>query len=102
MSWDFLNSENEEVKRAFSQISETEKALREAIDNYHSSVMKVRYLTGEGICADPQIPDPAHCRTYGTHGRYLSLLSMDATSSIPNPASARPSSNNMRHVEKPF
>ena len=51
MSWDFLNSENEEVKKAFSRISETEKALREAIDNYHSSVMKVRYLTGEEICA---------------------------------------------------
>ena len=34
MSWDYLNSENEEVKKAFSRISETEKALRKAIDNY--------------------------------------------------------------------
>ena len=51
MSWDYLNSENEEVKKAFSRISETEKALRKAIDNYRPSVMKERYLTGEEVCA---------------------------------------------------
>ena len=51
MSWDFLNSESEEVKKDFSQISETEKALRKAIDNYRPSVMKERYLTGEEVCA---------------------------------------------------
>ena len=33
MSWDFLNSESEEGERAFSQISEKEKALRKALDN---------------------------------------------------------------------
>ena len=51
MSWDYLNSEREDVKRAFSQISETEKALRKALDNYRPSVMKERYLTGEEVCA---------------------------------------------------
>ena len=51
MSWDFLNSESEEVKKVFSQISETEKALRKALDNYRPSVMKERYLTGEEVCA---------------------------------------------------
>ena len=51
MSLDYLNSENEEVKKAFSRISETEKALRKAIDNYRPSVMKERYLTGEEVCA---------------------------------------------------
>lgn len=51
MSWDFLNSESKEVKKAFSQISETEKALRKALDNYRPSVMKERYLTGEEVCA---------------------------------------------------
>ena len=99
MSWDFLNSENEEVKRAFSQISETEKALREAIDNYHSSVMTVRYLTGEEICAYLHIStlhiaeptehtaDTFHCYRWTQHhqsGIRETLL------------------NNMRHVEKPF
>ena len=38
MSWDYLNSESEEVKKAFLQISETEKTLRKAIDNYRPSV----------------------------------------------------------------
>lgn len=42
MSWDYLNSEEEEVvvvvKKAFLQISETEKALRKTIDNYRPSV----------------------------------------------------------------
>ena len=73
MSWDFLNSESEEVKKAFSQISETEKALRKAIDNYRPSVMKERYLSGEEVC------------------KYLHIspLSADETSSIPNPASAK-------------
>ena len=41
MSWDFLNSESEEVKRAFSRISETEKALRKVLDNYRPSVMTI-------------------------------------------------------------
>lgn len=40
MSWDFLNSESEEVKKAFSQISETEKALRKARDNYRPRLCK--------------------------------------------------------------
>ena len=101
MSWDFLNSENEEVKRAFSQISETEKALREAIDNYHSSVMKVRYLTGEEICA--------YCIS-----RPCTLQNLRDTRQIPFTIIGGrniiyPESgireillNNMRHVEKPF
>lgn len=54
--------------------------------------MKERYLTGEEICAYLHYLGPAYCRTYGTHDRYLSLLSVDATPSIPNPASAKPSS----------
>lgn len=49
MSWDYLNSENEEVKKAFSRISETEKALRKAFDNYHPSVMSERNLTGDEV-----------------------------------------------------
>lgn len=50
MSWDYLNSESEEIKRVFSQIMETEKALQKALDNYRPSVLKERYLTGEEVC----------------------------------------------------
>ena len=49
MSWDFLNSGSEDVKKVFSQISETEKALQKAFDNYHPSVMSERNLTGDEV-----------------------------------------------------
>lgn len=50
MSWDYLNSESEEVRKAFSQIEEAEKALRKAMDNYRPSVLDERYLTGNEVC----------------------------------------------------
>lgn len=50
MSWDYLNSESEEVRKAFSQIEEAEKALRKAMDNYRPSVLGERYLTGNEVC----------------------------------------------------
>ncbi len=37
MSWDYLNSESEEVKAAFSRIKEAERALQKAMDNYRPS-----------------------------------------------------------------
>ena len=49
MSWDYLNSESEEVKKAFSQIRETVKALQKAIDNYRPSVLKERYELGNNV-----------------------------------------------------
>ncbi|MCR9012652.1 helix-turn-helix domain-containing protein [Gabonibacter chumensis] len=50
MSWDYLNSESEEVKKAFSQIRDTERALQKAIDNYRPSVTGEYYLNGEEVC----------------------------------------------------
>lgn len=50
MSWDYLNSDSEEVRKAFSQIEEAEKALRKAMDNYRPSVLDERYLTGNEVC----------------------------------------------------
>ena len=50
MSWDYLNSESEEVRKAFSQIEEAEKALRKAMDNYRPSVLGEHYLTGNEVC----------------------------------------------------
>ena len=47
---DYLNSESEEVKKAFSQIAEAERALQKAMDNYRPSVLGERYLTGEEVC----------------------------------------------------
>lgn len=50
MSWDYLNSESEEVKEAFSRIRKAERALQKAIDNYRPSVLGERYLTGDEVC----------------------------------------------------
>ena len=50
MSWDYLNSESEEVKAAFSRIKEAERALQKAMDNYRPSVLGERYLTGNEVC----------------------------------------------------
>lgn len=50
MSWDYLNSESEEVKAAFSRIREAERALQKAKDNYRPSVLGERYLTGGEVC----------------------------------------------------
>ena len=46
-----MNDESKEIRESFAKISETEKALRKAFDNYRPSVMKERYLTGEEVCA---------------------------------------------------
>lgn len=46
----YLNSESEEVKKAFSQIAEAERALQKAMDNYRPSVLGERYLTGDEVC----------------------------------------------------
>ena len=50
MPWDYLNSESEEVKEAFSRIREAERALQKAMDNYRPSVLDERYLTGNEVC----------------------------------------------------
>lgn len=50
MSWDYLNSESEEVKDVFSRIREAERALQKAMDNYRPSVLDERYLTGNEVC----------------------------------------------------
>lgn len=50
MPLDYLNNESEEVKKAFSQIRDTERALQKAIDNYRPSVLGERYLNGEEVC----------------------------------------------------
>ena len=50
MPWDYLNSESEEVKEAFSRIREAERALQKAMDNYRPSVLGERYLTGDEVC----------------------------------------------------
>lgn len=47
---DYLNNESEEVKAAFTQIREAERALRKAMDNYRPSVTGERYLTGDEVC----------------------------------------------------
>ena len=47
---DYLNSESEEVKKAFSQIRDTERALQKAIDNYRPSIIGERYLNGDEVC----------------------------------------------------
>lgn len=50
MPWDYLNSESEEMKEAFSRIKEAERALQKAMDNYRPSVLGERYLTGDEVC----------------------------------------------------
>ena len=47
---DYLNSDSEEVKTAFSQIRDTERALQKARDNYRPSIRGQRYLTGDEVC----------------------------------------------------
>lgn len=50
MPLDYLNSESEEVKKAFSQIRDTERTLQKAMENYRPSVLDERYLTGDEVC----------------------------------------------------
>ena len=101
MSWDYLNSESEEVKRAFSQINETEKALREAIDNYHSSVMKERYFTGEEVCAYLHI-SPRTLQNL-RDSRQIPFTVIGGRNIIyPESGIRETLLNNMRHVKKPF
>lgn len=50
MPLDYLNNESEEVKKAFSQIRDTERALQKAMDNYRPSVTGEYYLNGEEVC----------------------------------------------------
>ena len=88
MSWDYLNSESEEVKRAFSQISETEKLCGKPSTTTAPRSWKNDTLR-ERKYALTCIFRPARCRTYGTVGSSLSPLSADETSSIPNLASAK-------------
>ena len=101
MSWDYLNSENEEVKKAFSRISETEKALRKAIDNYRPSVMKERYLTGEEVCAYLHISPRTLQNLRNT--RQIPFTFIGGRNIIyPESGIRETRLNNMRHVEEPF
>ena len=99
MSWDFLNSESEEVKRAFSRISETEKALRKVLDNYRPSVMKERYLTGEEVCIYLHISP----RTLLRDTRQIPFTVIGGRNIVyPESGIRETLLDNMRHVEKPF
>ncbi len=101
MSWDYLNSESDEVKRAFSQISETEKALRKALDNYRPSVMKERYLTGEEVYAYLHISPRTLQNLRNT--RQIPFTFIGGRNIIyPESGIRETRLNNMRHVEEPF
>lgn len=50
MLWDYLNSGSEEMKKAFSQIRDTEWALQKAMDNNRPSVIGEYYLNGDEVC----------------------------------------------------
>ena len=101
MSWDFLNSESEEVKKAFSQISETEKALRKALDNYRPSVMKEQYLTGEEICKYLHI-SPRTLQNL-RDSRQIPFTVIGGRNIIyPDSGIRQTLLDNMRHVEEPF
>ena len=101
MSWDYLNSENEEVKKAFSRISETEKALRKALDNYRPSVMKERYLTGEEVCAYLHISPRTLQNLRNT--RQIPFTVIGGRNIVYSESGIRETLlDNMRHVKEPF
>ena len=101
MSWDYLNSENEEVKKAFSRISETEKALRKAIDNYRPSVMKERYLTGEEVCIYLHISPRTLQNLRDT--RQIPFTVIGGRNIVyPESGIRETLLDNMRHIEEPF
>ena len=101
MSWDYLNSENEEVKKAFSRISETEKALRKAIDNYRPSVMKERYLTGEEVCAYLHISPRTLQNLRDTQQIPFTVIG-GRNIIYPESGIRETLLDNMRHIEEPF
>ena len=101
MSWDYLNSENEEVKKAFSRISETEKALRKAIDNYRPSVMKERYLTGEEVCAYLHISPRTLQNLRDTQQIPFTVIG-GRNIIYPESGIRETPLDNMRHIEEPF
>ena len=101
MSWDYLNSESEEVKRAFSQINETEKALRKVLDNYRPSVMKERYFTGEEVCAYLHI-SPRTLQNL-RDSRQIPFTVIGGRNIIyPESGIRETLLDNMRHIEEPF
>lgn len=101
MSWDFLNSESEEVKKAFSQISETEKALRKALDNYRPLVLKERYLTGAEVCAYLHI-SPRTLQNL-RDSRQIPFTVIGGRNIVyPESGIRETLLDNMRHDEKPF
>ena len=101
MSWDFLNSESDEVKRAFSQISETEKALRKALDNYRPSVMKERYLTSEEVCTYLHISPRTLQNLRDT--RQIPFTVIGGRNIVyPESGIRQTLLSNMRHTEEPF
>lgn len=101
MSWDFLNSESEEVKRAFSQISEMEKALRKSLDNYRPSVMKERYLTGEEVCAYLHI-SPRTLQNLRDNRQIPFTVIGGRNIIYPESGIRGTLLDNMRHTEEPF
>ena len=101
MSWDYLNSESEEVKKAFSQIRDTERALQKAMDNYRPSVMKERYLTGEEVCAYLHISPRTLQNLRDT--RQIPFTVIGGRNIIyPESGIRETLLDNMRHVEEPF
>ena len=51
---DYLNSESEEVKAAFSGIRDAERALQKAMDNYRPSVLGERYEVCDYLHISPR------------------------------------------------
>ena len=101
MSWDYLNSENEEVKKAFSRISDTEKVLRNAIDNYRPSVMNERYLSGEDVCAYLHISPRTLQNLRDTQQIPFTVIG-GRNIIYPESGIRETLLDNMRHIEEPF
>ncbi|WP_310788561.1 hypothetical protein [Alistipes sp.] len=66
MALDYLTMDSDEVRQAFALISEAERAMKTAADNYTPSIRKERYLSGSEVCQylhpfAPDAPDaPRH------------------------------------------
>ena len=96
-----MNDESKEIRESFAKISEPEKALRKAFDNYRPSVMKERYLTGEEVCAYLHISPRTLQNLRDT--RQIPFTVIGGRNIIyPESGIRETLLDNMRHVEEPF
>ena len=86
---DYLNNDNKEVKKAFSQIRDTERALQKTVENYRPSVLGERYLTGDEVCDYLHI-SPRTLQTLRDTRRYLTPLLAGGYFSTPKPEYVKP------------